>query len=526
MKFLASRFPYLTLVFIMTLTLPGISPSNAAVADYQVTLVNPTVGSTINPFLPFTITLRFTGGSATTVNHCYDSQLKSFSFGAQAIDSANLGYALGWYGDGYSASTGDAMTPNWTANILSNGIECSLAVNSSPGSVTAASFGPGLTKKDIAWFGTPSSNWSGSETNYGSPVKIDIAWSIADGPIQHHIFTATTAGNPSVNIVGLTRGVVIDYQKQFQVVATMSKLIKFNSLKAGVDIQYLRQSGLMERVVSCPSNAVTSQSNGDLITYTVSCSLKLWQYPFKSGETMDVIAYLSADRDYKSKTITVTVGKIGLPQIQATGTLKGNDVLKPWNTPATLNINGIVCADINLRCYDSDVPGLVNILVTMCVDGSCFNGKSDATGKFAFNVPFNRSTANWKVTAKVNDFPALYFPPEKSDYIGLESFSDISYLPKAPPKPLTPAQIKERNKSLYNYGVKLMGSLTSTELISLGFLSFYLPGKSTLTLPYAKDFCSKLPQAIPGLSNLVGVIPDINFVNGCASVAIKNKLKR
>ena len=239
----------------------------------QVTLISPKQGVAINPDLPFVITLAITGGNAATANTCHDygnpSLLGNLTFGAQAVDVNNLGKQLSWGipGNDYRRTNGGLV--GWSARIIPNGIECSIGVvKGIPGAIGVAAFQQGLSDADYAWFGTKQSNWSGDVTNFGAYSYIDFAWNL-NGVITHNKFQANSKGKPTVSIVGLQRGQIIDYEAFFQVIGTMSSDLSLESLNAYV------VDSVGASLVKCePVSIISKVDNGDgTTTYISNCRI-------------------------------------------------------------------------------------------------------------------------------------------------------------------------------------------------------------------------------------------------------------
>jgi hypothetical protein len=424
---------------LVSIAIPTIAPSTALAAGaFQVDLISPAQGSRINPDLPFTITLNLTGGLAANANHCDDSVLDSFTFGVELIGDQNLAKALGW-GDsnqGYETTAG-TLNSAWTTKLLPNGVQCSLAIGEGK-----ATFHEGLSEKDYEWFGTKQTTWSGNVSNFKNPVSMDIAWAFPNESVQHHLYSATQDGNPKISIVGLNRADVINYEKSFQVVATMSKSLAFDRLYA-----YQNVTPQDDRVLPCDTRSTTKTVTADLATYTTTCYLRLWSY-FDSGDiaTLDVHTYLAADKNYEGPSVSVSIGKPGIPRIEVirpsdsqvgSPDFVSTDSKKPWQPPALFSIKGKACATSDLSCSGSlDIlPGLP---IKLCLNSSCVDLVTDTKGLFSFSQTLKTSVANWNIEASYNGIPLTEetLNPETSFGRALAA-SGSSSLPSAPLKVAT-----------------------------------------------------------------------------------------
>ena len=428
-----------TSALLLGLAIPTILPaSSSAVGDFQVNLLSPAQGSIINPDLPFTIVLTLTGGTAAKANHCEDPSLDLLAFGVELIDGQNLAKQLTWEDLSQRVEfTGGTLNTAWATKLLSNGVQCSLTIG--PGK---ASFHEGLNDKDYEWFGTKESTWSGDNTNFGKPVKMDIAWAFPNEPVQHHIYTATQDGSPKISIIGLNRADVIDHEKSFQVVATMSTSLAFDRLYA-----YQSVTPTDDRVLACDTSHTIKTVSGTQATYTTNCLLRLWSY-FGNNEisTLDIHSYLTADRSYEGPSVTVSIGKPGVPHIQVFRPSDGgsgaadfipSDPSKPWQPPAAFSIKGLACATSDLSC-DSSSAVLTKLPIKLCVDTSCVNLVTDSKGTFSFSQTLKTSVASWNIEASYNGIPIAEesFDTQKPFASGFAASGSVS-LPSAPQKVAT-----------------------------------------------------------------------------------------
>lgn len=224
----------------------------------------------------------------------------------------------------------------------------------------------------------------------------------------------------------------------------------------------------------------------------------------------------------------------------AYGTLVGLNSKKPWLPPATLTLKGSTCLDANNsdpsapnRCQVSSSVPLPNQILNLCISllksnltlgaARCSQVSTGSDGSFTISqriASLPPEGIHWSLSGSY-----LGLPLQDAEGSHPAQASGELRLPVQPPTPLTAAQIKARNLALYNLGVQVMSGFTSSELSQVGFDAFFSPGRSTLTQAQAQDFCRKLPTVVSNLSSRVGLLAytDINYLNGCVSVAVKVK---
>jgi hypothetical protein len=251
------------------------------------------------------------------------------------------------------------------------------------------------------------------------------------------------------------------------------------------------------------------------------------------------------------------VGKQGIPLLQLKAkegsntneyaTLKSVNSKSPWTTPATLHIEGSVCgnavsSDLSGVGHECDVnegvTPLGNLELKLCsaptsagdfestrTIKSCSTTRTSSDGKFLFDSVVAKVGSdgglNWAIDG---NFKGLSRRNSKMDSLMSHAFVGVTFLPSKPIPPLTAAQIANSKKALYNYGSKLISTYTKTQLTSIGFLGFFLPGKSYLSSASAQDFCSQLPTVIVGLAQQVGMPANSNFISGCTAAAVKIRI--
>ncbi len=511
----------------------GITTNANADVVNSIVLKAPKVGATLNPYFPFTITLDLLGGAANTANTCDEGDLSQIQFAAGLLNGSNLGLSLNpsKYAEGRNLQ-------GWIPKIISGGIECSFQVN--PTDQGYISWSSDLGLADTSWFGSLPTTYTATTSNFGEPKKLDIAW-MFNGTVAHHIIQPTKKGTPTLSIEGLTRGQMIDYSASFKVVATMDSTFSVGDLSA--------TSNFSSRDITCANSQKPNKviSNG-IATYTSECQLNLVNaenYPPTLIVTPYIQMFPKAVQP-EGQSVTIDTGLTGVLEFETFvesspgstfsnegGTLKSNNPSKPWATPATFQLSGAACiaSVIGKRCSEAGSKPLPGASVGICVNKKCTTVDVQNSGKFTYTQTVSSSSVTWTAVAFYKDKPIrncnyIGISDGSPDYADLYSItSDSLVLPSAPAPALSATQVKANNQASFNYGVKLMGSLTSVQLARMGFLAFYLPGHKTLTPTYASDFCSKLPRVIPGLANQVGAYPNAYFIKGCASIAVKIKLK-
>jgi hypothetical protein len=521
---------------------PKTSATDNTLSNMTVSLVSPTSGTTINPDVPFTITLDLLGGPASSANSCEDPSLTGFQFGAQEFDSNNVGQALDLITlGGTHYSTGTALW-GWTPKIITGGIECSLLIEHNERARLSASWVPAW---DNTWFGNSQNG------QFGTPTRVDIAWDIGAG-VEHHVFQATSVGSPSLSIKGLARGQVVNYSTSFQVVATLSDALPFQGI--GVSMEAPTLHSTEEQTLFCgvynPKSQTwdtEAQKTGDtngIVTYTEQCEVILpggdATIATPSFAINTSIYTINTFTEVAGPSVIANVGKQGRPIIEMVtrnksgepdGIYSSLDTKNPWSTPASLKLEGVACMTSKSDCSSSQLDPISNFPLQICVNSKCSTSTTNAAGAFSFSQIFTSKTVNWSITGFYQEEPIedanlfyVQLGSHNNDPIN-QGPSGSLQLPIQPPTPLNAAQQKANNQAYYEYGVKIMSSFTSSYLVQIGFLKFFLPGHKALTNAYAQDFCRQLPGVVPGLRNQIGSIPDTNFVNGCASVALKIKLK-
>ncbi len=512
-------------------------PTTIANADIvsSVVLVSPAAGSVFNPRLSFPVTIDLIGGAAAKANSCDDGELTNFKFAMAAIDGANygLGFALSVNRNGgqWFAGEGDNLG-GWVGKIIPNGIECTMYATKDSGVWDA------LNSTGMAWFGAKSPTYINGQDEYGVAQKLDIAWQL-NSTIVHHVFQTTSEGTFNVELLGLSRGQTVNYSASFEVSGSVRSDYVLTQLSA--------TGNFSNKDVTC-SDTPRSSLNGNIATYTTNCTISLANaesYPPTIQITPTIAAHspviwngstTSVSR-INGDPITINTGEIGVPQFEinsSPGSLISKDQSKPWTTPAVFSLKGRVCSDVGgLGCFSS--PPLQGAIIKICIAAVCENAKSAADGTFSYAKTVNTSTVRWTASAtwknislQPADFVCCgpsYVGFYRTEVVDSTSMAETVSLPKAPAAPLTAAQKKANATALYNYGVKVMNSLTSTQLAQIGFLKFFLPGHKSLTNSSAMDFCRQLPTVIPGLSQQVGLLADPNFVAGCAAAAVKIKQK-
>lgn len=522
---------------------PKASAVNNTLSSMTVSLVSPMSGTTINPDVPFTITMDLLGGPASSANSCDDPSLSGFKFGAQEFDTNNVGQALIWgMTNNSNYSTGQSLW-DWTPKIITGGIECSFLIenNATRPSTLSASWGSSSnTNLNATWFG------SSHNEQFGTPTRVDIAWDIGAG-VVHHVFQASSGGSPSLSINGLVRGQVVNYSTTFQVVATLSDALPFVSINVSMEAPKLQSTG--EQTLFCgfyDPNTLTwdtsAQKTGDtngIVTYTENCKVILpGGQATITTPSFAINTSLSTNLIVAGPSVIANVGKQGRPVIEVVtldkfgdhGIYSSLNAKKPWSTPASLKLEGVACMTSEGSCSSSALDPISNFPLQICVNSKCSISTTNADGTFSFSQNFTSKAVNWSITGfyqeePIEDANGFYVQLGQSGSEVNQGPSGSLQLPIQPPTPLTAAQKKANNQALYEYGVKIMGSFTSSYLVRIGFLTFFLPGHNALTKAYAQDFCRQLPRVVPGLSNQIGSVPDLNFVSGCASVAVKIKLK-
>lgn len=502
--------------FVFNLSL---SPAQAN-TGVQVTLISPKQGVAVNPDLPFVITLAITGGSAATANTCHEynnpSHLGNLTFGAQAVDVNNLGKQLTWGIPGNDYRRTDGGLVGWSARIIPNGIECSMGVvKAISGSSGVGGFQQGLTDADYAWFGTKQSNWSGSDTNFGAYSYVDFAWKL-NGVITHNKFQATSKGMPTVSILGLQRGQVIDYEATFQVVGTMSSSLILQSLYVAVD-----GSGV-ERYVDCESGAaILKKDNGDgTTTYSTKCTF-LFVNETIDKASLRVSPVMRSNVDLgetpASQTVTINVGKQGEPtcinenrRVEAVTTAANaliitdeKDISALTTAAAAVKIRANLQADLEVLKKVRQELKSAEMQISSCKQNQ------EKNLVLLEDLVTKMSNLESKVTNFINN-PAAQLAAVKAQQEAQK---------------IAAAQSAAMKKKLYNIGYSLVFGWSDYQLRQASILKFLLPGKKYLTTTYARDWCSQLPKVVIGLSNQVGFPPNSNYVSGCAAAAVKIRLR-
>jgi hypothetical protein len=304
----------------------------------------------------------------------------------------------------------------------------------------------------------------------------------------------------------------------------------------------------------CDSPIKNSDLDG-IAAYSENCILKLPGGAYtESQSSLVVTPYLVADSTLVGNPISVNVGKQGIPLLQLKSkegsntneyaSLKSMNSKSPWTTPASLHIEGSVCGN----AVSSDLAGvghecdvnrggtpLGNLELKLCTAPtnagdfestrtikSCSTTLTGSDGKFQFDSVVSKVGSDGGLKWAVDgNFQGLSLRNPRMDSSISHAFVSVTFLPSKPIPPLTPAQIASNKKALYNYGAKLIGAYTKTQLTSIGFLGFFLPGKNYLSRTSAQDFCSQLPTVIVGLAQQVGMPANSNFIAGCTAAAVK-----
>ena len=445
-SFAARQLPIL-LSFLLLTSFFQFPQANAA-ADFEVSLISPSAGSSINPNLPFTVTIRLTGGSAANTSHCDDPDLQELLLGGQLIDSSNLAQTLllGRFG-----RTGDSLSDEWSTKLLSNGLECSIKVG-----VEGSAFSDGFNQNDSEWFSTNETNWSGNDTNFGDPIKFDFAWKLGARAIQHHVFNIATSGTPKISVIGLQRGDVIDFVKKFQIQAQVDSGLEFRDFKAYYVLGIITVNSNSEDILYCDENRVSKKDSGSFTTYTEDCYLYLNSGWFDGVDNFDIYASLKANSEYKSAPVTLVTGKMGTAGVSiydAVPKYSGINSKKPWLPPGRFELSG----KVSLQCDSgscSDQNNFEDFQLTICANGVCKDSNAGSDGSYSYSEEFKDLEVTWSVNAMFKGVP-------------VGTLNASSALPK-PPAPKTALRVSISNPASMNWGkavpfkIKLNGAGSAT----------------------------------------------------------------
>jgi len=447
MKKLKWRKPaaFLAAITSATLVISLLIAPTARASDFQVEMVSPTTGSSLNSSELFEIKFRFTGGLSTSANSCDSPSLQSFRLGVNLINDENLGRALAWRStQGGTVSTGGGLTGVWKAKILPNGIECSIVVNNRDFTVWnyAASI-------DSNWFGTKRIQTD----NLANFQRLGVAWiiapnvSISDRPqanqsLQMRTFQITSEGDLKISVIGLSRGETIDRYKSFKVVASLNSSIEVEQLYA-----WMPQGSTGDRKrgeLNCPQETLVKKTSGSVTEYTVQCHLYLWLGINANTKTLDIRGVLKKENQdyyesYESQPITVNVGKLGIPGFVIQSVRYVSDSPKnKWNPPATLTING------RARFYNSPYSpstGQDRAVVELCVQSKCRKEITDFSGEFSISMPANSKSVKWSVRVFYEELPVFnkftFSNESLVDNLDAKEASGEERLPSKPKKPAT-----------------------------------------------------------------------------------------
>lgn len=495
------------------------SPAEAD-TGVKVSLISPKQGFALNPDLPFVITLAITGGSAATANKCHEynnaSLLGNLTFGAQAVDLNNLGKQLTWGVPNNDSRRTDGELVGWSARIIPNGIECSIGVvRAISGGIGVAGFQEGLSDADYAWFGTKQSNWSGNNTNFGAYSYVDFAWKL-NGVVTHNKFQATSKGKPSASILDLQRGQVIDYEATFQVVGTMSSSLTLQSLYVAVD-----GSGV-ERYVNCESgSAILQKDNGDgTTTYSTKCTFLFVDHT-TNKTSLSVTPVMRSNIDsaqtLPSQIVTINVGKQGEPTC-----IKENRAAEVVTTSVNSQIG------TNERVVNSltTATAAMKVRTNLQVDLETLKKASQALKSAGMQISSCKQNQEKNLVLLEDLFTrTMSLDSQVTNFINSPAAQLAAVKAEQEAQKVAAAQKVVMNKKLYDFGYSMVFGWSNYQLKQASILKFLLPGKKYLTTTYARDWCSQLPKVVMGLSNQVGFPPNSNYISGCATAAVKIRLR-
>ena len=493
--------------FLSLVTL--INPAIAAepLTGVSVTLISPKPGSTINPILPMTITLQLRGGPAAKANKCDEDSLSGFEFGAQVIDNNNRAKPMRWGIENVEGYSTGGFLYGWSSKVIPGGIECTTKTGLPRRTVTAyAYFGEGFNDKDEEWFGTQQTSWSGEITNFESHKKLDIAWRTS-GAVQHNVFTTTTKGSPMVEIIGLSRGQVIDYEAVFEVRTNFA---------ASETLEYFgatAESVRVDEFLKCDEDSLgTKQVNNDgTVTYSKFCLID-FRSTDRADESLLIKSYVSTGTlEASGQAIAINIGKQGIPPCET-----NNEQI---NSQLGVILNKFRNLESRFAVLTTGAEGkkVLDSLQSLISEATSLSSQNlsvanDVSSCESAQVTLDKNlgaflTSSKNLSTKVQKFVA-------SPALQAKALAEAKARAKK-----AAAEKSAYAKTLYNYGFNLVAKMSVDQLNQLGIWKFPTPGKSALSDAQARDWCSQLPRVIVGLPNVVGYPANSNYIAGCSAAA-------